>query len=295
MAVSVAAPKTPLAIWSLRLSLFSICLIVTALLLHRFAGFPTALLLNTLKVGFVLTAAAVVLAVTAIVIIWRTGVAGTPRAIAGLLLSVLVFAGPAAVIPMALRLPMIDDITTDPANPPQFRRAADIRATGANSTRYPGTDAAKAQNEAYPYIKPIIVDRSIQEAYELARSVAKRLGWKIVASEPPSGPNAHSARIEASDKTLILGFVDDAVIRITGNARAALIDLRSASRYGRHDFGRNAARIEEFTRMFKTRLQETVSIADERAAARAGKKKHRRTSKAKRRRASRRRRRRRRK
>lgn len=283
MAYTTAAPRTQLALWSTRLALFAISLILTALILHRFAGFPTGLLLNTLIIGFALNTAALLLALAAFVVIWRNGVAGTAKAIAGFVLSLLVFVWPATIIPTALELPAIHDITTDPSQPPQFRQAARLRAIDANSTQYPGAQTAHQQFEAYPYIKPIIVDRSVQEAFELARRVIKRLGWTIVASQPPRGRNAPIGRIEATDKTLILGFVDDIVIRITGNNQNALVDVRSASRFGRHDFGRNAARIESFARVFKASLQATVSIAAERARSKTSKQ-----TKAKRRKVSRR-------
>jgi len=40
-----------------------------------------------------------------------------------------------------------------------------------------------------------------------------------------------------------MGFRDDVVIRIRPDTDGARIDIRSTSRYGRHDFGTNAARI----------------------------------------------------
>ncbi|MBZ0146911.1 MAG: DUF1499 domain-containing protein, partial [Pseudorhodoplanes sp.] len=50
-------------------------------------------------------------------------------------------------------------------------------------------------------------------------------------------------RIEAVARTPIMGFRDDIVIRVRTAPDGARIDVRSASRYGRHDFGTNAARI----------------------------------------------------
>ena len=43
-------------------------------------------------------------------------------------------------------------------------------------------------------------------------------------------------------RTFILGFVDDISIRVSGNRTQSRIDIRSASRYGTHDLGRNAFR-----------------------------------------------------
>ena len=49
--------------------------------------------------------------------------------------------------------------------------------------------------------------------------------------------------IEAVARTPIMGFRDDVVIRVSPLGRGARVDLRSASRYGTHDFGANAARL----------------------------------------------------
>ncbi|MDO8877189.1 MAG: DUF1499 domain-containing protein, partial [Pseudolabrys sp.] len=49
--------------------------------------------------------------------------------------------------------------------------------------------------------------------------------------------------IETTARTLLMGFRDDVVIRITAVGSGTRIDLRSASRYGAHDFGANAARL----------------------------------------------------
>jgi hypothetical protein len=40
-----------------------------------------------------------------------------------------------------------------------------------------------------------------------------------------------------------MGFRDDVVVRIRPDPDGARVDIRSASRYGRHDFGTNASRI----------------------------------------------------
>jgi uncharacterized protein (DUF1499 family) len=49
--------------------------------------------------------------------------------------------------------------------------------------------------------------------------------------------------IEAIARTPILGFREDVVVRVRATPDGARIDVRSASRYGRHDLGGNAARV----------------------------------------------------
>jgi hypothetical protein len=71
----------------------------------------------------------------------------------------------------------------------------------------------------------------------------ERLGWNIAVSEAPGETGV--GRIEATDRTLIMGFTDDVVVQIKGDDAHAQIDVRSVSRYGLHDLGRNASRIRK--------------------------------------------------
>ena len=86
--------------------------------------------------------------------------------------------------------------------------------------------------------------------------MARTLGWEIVAAEPQHG------RLEATDTSLLFGFTDDIVIRITPHARGSQLDIRSMSRVGRSDVGVNAHRI----RRFLTRLT-TATAGNERRGA----------------------------
>ena len=70
------------------------------------------------------------------------------------------------------------------------------------------------------------------------------MGWQIVADDDATG------MIEAIDTTLLLRFKDDVVIRVVGTAEGSRVDVRSRSRVGRSDLGKNAARIREFIRRF---------------------------------------------
>ena len=51
--------------------------------------------------------------------------------------------------------------------------------------------------------------------------------------------------MEATDTTGWFGFKDDLVIRIRPEGAGSRIDVRSASRVGRSDIGKNAARVRE--------------------------------------------------
>ena len=136
-------------------------------------------------------------------------------------------------------LPMIHDISTDQAHPPRLVALLAQRPADANPLAYT-PDVAAAQAKAYPAIKPLTLKLTPVEALQRAISVARELGWDVVASDPAKG------RLEATDTTFWFGFVDDIVVRITPEADGSKVDIRSVSRVGRGDLGKNAHRIQLF-------------------------------------------------
>jgi uncharacterized protein (DUF1499 family) len=52
--------------------------------------------------------------------------------------------------------------------------------------------------------------------------------------------------LEGSARSFILGLPSDISIRVTESGDGSEVDMRSASRYGPHDLGDNAERIEGF-------------------------------------------------
>jgi uncharacterized protein (DUF1499 family) len=99
------------------------------------------------------------------------------------------------------------------------------------------------QKAAYPNVEPLIVAATPQVAYEQAMQIVTKRKWRIVDARAPV-PGRRDGRIEAVARTLILGFRDDVVVRVRSDPDGARVDIRSTSRYGRHDFGTNAARVE---------------------------------------------------
>jgi uncharacterized protein (DUF1499 family) len=60
--------------------------------------------------------------------------------------------------------------------------------------------------------------------------------------------------LEAKDTSLLFGFKDDLVVRLTGTAEGTRIDARSRSRVERSDLGVNAKRVRTFLRELAYRL-----------------------------------------
>ncbi len=239
--------------WSLRLALFSAQLIIIAILLHRFTSLSTPVATNLIVVSLMGAAIAIFLSILAFSQIWNKGIKGTGIALTALIVSLIIFAVPLYHLPNLIRLPAINDITTDLLSPPQFRTIATLREPQANSLNYPGSSFIAAQARAYPDISTLLLERSHQDSYELIHGVIRDLGWEVVSEQQPDRKNK-TGYIEAVDQSMLLGFRDDIVVRVRGDANFTRIDMRSASRYGRHDLGTNANRIRETFAIMKTRI-----------------------------------------
>jgi hypothetical protein len=172
---AIASPfATTLACWASRLSLFALSLVATGIGLHRFLGFPTPAAINLFLVALALAAMALLLAVVALVQVWRHGYEGARSAGLALVVAFGLFAWPAVYIPAYLSLPPINDITTDAANPPRFTALAGHRSKWANSVEYAGEAFARAQAQAYPDVHAILVNRSPEDAFAVVLETIER-------------------------------------------------------------------------------------------------------------------------
>jgi uncharacterized protein (DUF1499 family) len=236
-------PTSRLAIWSRRLALFSLAATFIAIIVVRSGALEIVPALSTLGGALALALLAILLAFGAAISIWKDGVGGIGEAVTGLLIGLALIAYPLYVGVKAYRLPAIYDITTDPIDPPRFDAIARLRPRDANPLTYAGLYTAEQQRTAYSDIEPDMTSVSPQEAYDAALKVITRRKWHVVDARPPQGTAPREGLIEAIARTPILGFRDDVAVRVRATRDGARIDVRSASRYGRHDLGTNAARV----------------------------------------------------
>jgi uncharacterized protein (DUF1499 family) len=228
-----------LATWSARLAWFALAVVMLSIVIVRTGFLEIEPALATFAAALLLAALAILLAFAAFVAIWRRGLAGIGRAVLGLMLGLLLLAYPGYLAYRASKLPMINDITTDTANPPRFAVLARLRPRGTSD--YPGARVAALQAKAYPDIDGVEYDAPVQLAYRIALDVVTKRKWHIVDALPPTAQRP--GEIEAVATTLIMGFRDDVAVRVSNVEGSARIDVRSASRYGATDFGTNARRI----------------------------------------------------
>lgn len=235
--------RSSLAAWSGRLGVFALVVAALSAIVVRTGLLEIGPALATFAAALVCAALAILLAALSSVPIWRQGKTGIGRAVLGFFLGAILLAYPAYLGYRSTKLPAISDVTTNPADPPRFAVLARLRPRGTSD--YPGAAVAAKQREAYPAVEPLQVAVPPAVAYETALAVVNKRKWRVVDALAPSAAR-RSGSIEAIARTTIMGFRDDVAIRVNPAGNGAQIDVRSASRYGSHDFGANAARITAF-------------------------------------------------
>lgn len=164
-------------------------------------------------------------------------------AVASVLLALVVAAPPLLLFQRVQTLPKIHDISTDTDHPPSFVAIRSLRQGARNPLEYSAATAAQ-QKRGYPDLVPLMTTLPPTAALARAERTARELGWEVVDVSAPD------LRLEATDTSLLFGFKDDVVIRVTPLAEGSRIDLRSLSRVGGSDFGVNAKRIRKFVDRF---------------------------------------------
>jgi uncharacterized protein (DUF1499 family) len=238
----VEEPTSRLAIWARWFAMFSLPVAMLAIIIGRAGLLEYQPVVVTLGAALALAFIGIVLAFGAFVVIWREGVNGLGYAVSALLIGLFLLSYPIYLGIKSYRLPAIADITTDPIDPPRFEAIARVRSREANPIAYAGLYAAELQHAAYPDVEPLFTDASAPTAFEAVMTVLTKRKWRVIDQRPPLP--RREGHIEAVARSAIMGFPDDVVVRVRADGGGARIDVRSASRYGRYDFGSNAARIK---------------------------------------------------
>lgn len=145
-------------------------------------------------------------------------------------------------IMQAQGVPMIHDISTDTSNVPALIAAQSARVDGDHAVDYEGAELAAAQMQAYPHIKPLTLSMAPLDVLTKAKAIAVQNGWEILAVNDSELPYT----LEAVDTSLLFAFKDDVVVRINQIENTTQVDMRSMSRLGKSDLGKNAQRIDAF-------------------------------------------------
>jgi hypothetical protein len=203
-------------------------------LIDKLAGF-TAFMAGGLValLGFLLGVAA----------LWRGRHVALPakKGLLGAMAIAAVYTGFLATRPMAAGdVPSIHDVTTDLADPPQFKtlvlRKDNLVGVGTVE------NWKKIHAGAYGRLQSVVLAQPVPVLTAKAEQLARKAGWSIAESDPAGG------HLEATASVSYIRFQDDVVIRIrpVDGGASSKIDMRSVSRVGVGDLGLNARRIRDF-------------------------------------------------
>lgn len=233
------------AIWSRRLGLFSAVLLVTAVIGHRYRFLETPGFFWIQGLVGILALLSLALAGFAFLRMWNHGEAGGRKLAVGTLVSLIVLIPFGYAAYQANTTPALNDISTDLDDPPALSSAQRARTAEMNQI-VPFTPAERnLQIVSYPGVVGRRYDLPFDATLAAVNDVISRQGWQLVGPIPVA-IGQMEITIQAVASTLILAFPIDISIRITNEGETTYVDMRSASRYGRHDRGDNAARIESF-------------------------------------------------
>ena len=217
------------------ISLIAFLLVALPAPLYRFGVVELGTAFTGSKFGLV--AGVVALVLLAIQVIFKRKTVSLASAAIAVIFSAIAIALPLGMMTTAKNVPPIHDISTDLVNPPQFAAIAPLRADAPNPVEYAGAEAAEQQRTAYPDLQTLTYSQSKPELVEASKQAVENLGWELVNTDADKGI------VEATETTAWFGFKDDVIIRVTDNDSERLVDIRSKSRIGKSDLGKNAARI----------------------------------------------------
>jgi len=249
MAFVVERRTSSAARWSRRLAWFSAVLFVVAGVGHRYGLVETIAFLWVLGIVGVLAAGALMLAAAGFSRVWNFGDRGAANATIGGMVALVVLLPFLFSGYRVFAYPQLNDISTDLSDPPLLLAAAWLRTPVMNEVRAIDPEAAAIQQENYPEITGRRYDLSVDRIEDIVNGLVAAHGWNKLGTSGHSErdePDPVEITIELQAASPILGFPSDVAIRLTDEGSSTYVDMRSASRYGRHDFGDNARRIAGF-------------------------------------------------
>ena len=246
--------RSRLADWARLAGALSLPVILTALLGAQSGLVDAPALRAALLLGASLAALALALAVSALASIWASGALGARSAGLAILYSSPVLAGMAAGLAALVVYPRLDDVSTDPIDPP-------IIAVDGAAEEGPSQQEIAAQLIAYPDLSSRLYDRPLADVHAAAVALVEERGWTVQGDgQPrvgavegalqievgPAGNETPDSRVVAVVPFPLLGFSGLVALRTRETPDGTRLDMRSTWGGGAHDFGQNARRIRAF-------------------------------------------------
>ena len=248
-----------LAIWALWLARLTIPVAILSFLLMRFGGLHPAIAVYCFIASLALAVLSLIVGLIAFPAIWFEGQIGGKR-LWGAVLRALVVIIPAVIFSyFYFSIPAFSDLSTNPVDPPEFVRAWQLREDADNSLAVSSLAMREKQALAYPELESQHFDQSAELMYLLVLDELKKQKWDLIQTSNQRD-SADGSRFEASARSVITGLRYVIAVRIRPDGEdASILDMRSASLWGPHDFGRNASYIMGFLQAVDKRLEQSVA------------------------------------
>lgn len=230
--------------WSLRLACLSWPSILITSVGHRFELITFEQTITLISATWLLALGAVGLGIFAAVAIWEYGYHGGWRALFGILCGSITLLPALTGFAAALYYPVLNDISTDRVNPPVYTVAKFVRSPYDHPLDELSEDELAQQEVSYPDLQGRVFRLATTTVFESVERVVKsQWFWTVLDIRAPDDETGQGI-LEVVAITPLFAFRDDIVIRVLPDEAGSRLDIRSASRRGRHDFGANARRIE---------------------------------------------------
>lgn len=182
-----------------------------------------------------------------------------PRAVIGIILSLVVVLPILGVFVSHRQYPPINDITTDTKNPPEFVNALQVPQNHGRDMKYdPKFAEIQDAAAAYTGLAPLKLDRQPDDVYKKVEIIAGEFpGWKITRNDP------QARTLEGVATSKLFQFKDDFIIEVLPGegGSGSLVEMRSKSRDGKGDLGANYNRIESFFKALRGPVRGVPSAA----------------------------------
>jgi uncharacterized protein (DUF1499 family) len=109
-------------------------------------------------------------------------------------------------------------------------------------------DVETGKSLSYPHLQPLAVNRPYQDVFpEAVAAITSLPRWKLVSASVELG------EIRAEVETPLFRFVDDVTVQISGE-NPVVVNVRSRSRVGKGDLGKNAKNVSLFLDTLQQRM-----------------------------------------
>ena len=251
--------------------------------LHRSSGITTPQAMWLIAFGISLLLGSLVFGLKAASDLWEKGYKGGRATVNGFVLSILLLIPFGIQLSKALENPQLQDVSTDVFNLPVFLEPAKNVGEGEGPIDAYDEYSAQLIVSNYPELVTRRYSAPQERVAGAVTELLKRWNWRIRASEnlpeeeagkEPDQEAAKTAEdeaklagneqevkelteqnipenlpdviIQAEAKSFLMKLPSYIVVRVSSESDTTIVDMRSASYWGRHDFGSNASNISQF-------------------------------------------------